>query len=118
MKNYWTTIMKKVNTFITDESNQELPDETEKVKMEMHLVLSKMERSWNNFLYAVDDFNDTAVMELYRDEMEYGILYNKLLKLNGQKKENRNISFNSRDHLSWLKTDSLAQKNRTRRSTD
>lgn len=86
----------------------EQPNETEIVKMDMQRVIEKMERSWNNFLYAEEDFNEIAVMELYRDELEYGILYRKLLLLYGQNKAKKDLSINSRDHLSWLTKDNCS----------
>jgi hypothetical protein len=102
-KNNWLTIIEKFYHSKLKGYKPEPPDETEIVKLDMQRVLEKMERSWSNFLYAADDFNEIAVMELYRDELEYSILYKKLLLLYGQNKENKDFSINSRDHLFWLK---------------
>jgi hypothetical protein len=105
-KENWLTMLKKL--FISKlkgYKQPEQPNETEIVKLEMQRVLDKMERSWSNFHNAENDFNEVAVMELYRDELEYGILYKKLLLLYGQKKTHINSSINSRAHLSWLTKD-------------
>jgi hypothetical protein len=105
-KNNWLRIIEKFYySKIKGCKQLEPPDETEIVKMEMQQVVEKMERSWNNFIYAAEEFTEIAVMELYRDELEYGILYKKLLLLYGLKKDNNDLSINSRDHLSWLKKD-------------
>jgi hypothetical protein len=105
-KNSWLAIIEKFyNSKLKGYKQPEPPDETEIVKMDMSRVLEKMERSWDNFLYATEEFNEIAVMEIYRDELEYGILYKKLLLLYGRNKENTDLAINSRDHLSWLKKD-------------
>lgn len=108
MNNWLTIIEKFYNSKLKGCKQPEPPDETEIVKMDMQRVLEKMERSWSNFLYAAEDFNEIAVMELYRDELEYGILYKKLLLLCGKNKDNKDLSINSRDHLSWLKKDNCS----------
>lgn len=84
------------------------PNEIEIVKLEMRRVLDKIERSRNNFLYAEEEFNDIAVLELYCDELKYEILYRKLLLLYGRKKTHINSAINSRAHLAWLIKDNCS----------
>jgi len=46
-------------------------------------------------------------MEIYCFELEYGILYNKLRQLYGQKRKIRYLNSNTRDYLPWLLKDSI-----------
>jgi len=102
IKKIWTGIIEKVHKSKTKGSKQEFLTESESVEKEIQIVLGKLERSWSNFLYANDDYINIAIMEIYCDEMEYGILYNKLKQLYGHRKRIRSTNINSRDYLPWL----------------
>ena len=44
----------------------------------------KLDRSWNNFMNAEEDYIDIAIMEIYNDELRIGILIKKLKTLLGE----------------------------------
>jgi len=83
----------------------DIPIETEEesVIRELRSLGQKIEQAWTNFHYALPEFIDTSIMEIYRHELEYGILNRKLKLLNGDCEGNRDI-INSREHLEWLRT--------------
>ncbi|MDR3289599.1 MAG: hypothetical protein LBT22_09245 [Peptococcaceae bacterium] len=58
--------------------------EEEGIRRELRLLTQKLERSWNNFMNADPEFIDIAVMEIYRDELEYTILHRKLQCVTGK----------------------------------
>ncbi|RNC63204.1 MAG: hypothetical protein AWM53_01590 [Candidatus Dichloromethanomonas elyunquensis] len=95
MKKY-AELFKKKN------SDRAYPTEPEIIEAEIQRVQAKIERSWNHFLYAQADYFDIAIMEIYCYELEYGILYNKLLQLYGRKRQIRYTDTNTRDYLPWL----------------
>lgn len=103
IKKYWTSIISKIKNLFTGKgSKKEFPTEPEIVEAEIHRVLGKIERSWNHFLYAHDDYIDIAIMQIYCYELEYSVLYNKLLQLYGQRRKIRYTDSNTRDYLPWL----------------
>ncbi|MDR3271442.1 MAG: hypothetical protein LBT32_08070 [Peptococcaceae bacterium] len=53
-------------------------NEEEIVRQELRVLARKLERSWDNFMNAAPEFIDIAVLEIYRDELSYGILNRKL----------------------------------------
>ena len=101
-----TGMKEKLNKFFHNSLEQKTPSETETLNMEMHLLIDKLNRSWNNFLYASDKFVDIAVMEIHHNEMEHSILYHKILELNNKRGKDRNCAISTRSYLPWLQTNS------------
>ena len=101
-----TGMKEKLNKFFHNDLEQKAPTETETLNMEMRLLIEKLNRSWNNFLYASDKFVDIAVMEIHQNEIEHSILYHKILELNNQRQKHRHCLISTRSYLPWLNPNS------------
>lgn len=116
IKKYWTSLINRFRNYLKKKgSKQAHPTEPEIVEAEIHRVSEKIERSWNHFLYAHADYIEIAIMEIYCFELEYGILYNKLRQLYGQKRKIPYLNSNTRDYLPWLLKDNIQLKKISRR---
>ncbi len=100
-------LTKLYQKFFRQTSAQELPAELEFLEREMQLTTEKLSRSWNNFLYAHENFVDIAVLEIYHLEMEHSTLYKKILQLTKQREKDRTMVLPTREYLPWLRTDHL-----------
>lgn len=106
-------MVKRFKNYLNKKSSkQAYPTEPEIVEKEIHHVIEKIERSWNHFLYAQADYIEIAVMEIYCFELEYGILYNKLRQLYGEKRKIRYPNSNTRDYLPWLQRGNAARSDK------
>lgn len=105
MKNSRTSFFRRICRIPKKNSKRNVPTETELAAKEMLRVVKKLDRSWRNFLYANEKYIDIAVMEIYHNEMEHSILYNKILQLNDKRDEKKNIISNTRHYLPWLEKD-------------
>jgi hypothetical protein len=113
MQNFWTSILEKIYSFLfrkREAPGLAVPTEADLIVMELHNTVDKLNRSWNNFFYAADDFVEIAIMEIYYTEMEHGILYNKLRHLSGRRGPNESFTVCRRDYLPWLKNDPGSMK--------
>ncbi|NLO97465.1 MAG: hypothetical protein GX091_05280 [Peptococcaceae bacterium] len=118
MGNSGTGMKEKLNKFFHSGPEQKVPSETETLKAELRRLIDQINRSWNNFLYANDNFVDIAVMEIYNNEMRHSILYHKMLELNNKRDRSRSMMNISRDYLPWLKVDPDRQRTKSAENTE